>query len=306
MARMRAELRASEAAGAAIAPAAPSDGARGATRAAPDLVALAARALAAHWREYAAEAAGLALFMLSAVLFTTLLELPASPLHAALPDPFVRRAVMGIAMGATAISIIYSPLGERSGAHLNPAVTLTFLRLGKVEPVDAAFYVAAQLAGGVLGVLGAGATLALAGLPGAIADPHVAWAVTTPGAQGPSAAFFAELGISFGMMLAVLVLSNRPPFARATGLGAGALVALYITFEAPLSGMSMNPARTLASALPAGRFDALWIYLVAPLAGMLAAGELVVRARLVHRVMCAKLSHPERLRCVFRCAWHEE
>jgi aquaporin Z len=263
-------------------------------------------ALRAHWPEYVAEAACLGLFLLSAVLFTVLLEWPGSPARAALPDAFGRRALMGAAMGATAMALVYSRLGQRSGAHMNPAFTLAFLRLGKIEPADALFYVLAQLAGGVGGVLAAAAVLAALGAPGAIADPHVRYAVTVPGEAGALVAFGAEVAIAFGMMSLVLVLANHARVARATGVLVGLLVAAYIAFEAPLSGMSMNPARTLGSALPARVFDALWIYLSAPLVGMLAAAEIVPRTGLVREVMCAKLNHHTRLRCIFRCGWRSE
>ena len=86
-------------------------------------------------------------FMLSAGVFATLLEYTASPIHQAIPDPLARRVLMGLA-----IAIIYSPWGKQSGAHINPAVTLTFFRLGKVEPPDILFYVTAQFAGGLAGV----------------------------------------------------------------------------------------------------------------------------------------------------------
>lgn len=105
------------------------------------------------------EAAGLAVFMLSAGLFGTLLGHPDSPAYQAIADPFLRRVLMGLAMGLTAVGIIYSPWGQRSGAHINPAVTLTFLRLGKVSPWDAAFYVLAQFAGGIYGVVLVGGIL---------------------------------------------------------------------------------------------------------------------------------------------------
>ena len=110
-------------------------------------------ALAAHWPEYLMESAGLGLFMISACVFTVLLEHPASPLRQAIPDPLPRRALIGLAMGLTAVGIIYSPWGKQSGAHLNPSVTLSFFLLGKVRPWDAFFYSAAQFAGGVLGVV---------------------------------------------------------------------------------------------------------------------------------------------------------
>jgi len=110
-------------------------------------------ALRRHWPEYLLEAAGLGLFMIAACLFGALLEHPGSPVRQALPDGAVRRLLMGLAMGGTAAILIYSPWGQRSGAHLNPSVTLTFLRLGKVTPEDAVFYAIAQALGGVLGVV---------------------------------------------------------------------------------------------------------------------------------------------------------
>src|SRR6266568_4155520 len=104
-----------------------------------------------HWPEYLMEAAGLGLFMISASGFAIALFHPAAP--GAVLGPLLRRALMGLAMGLTAISLIYSPWGQQSGAHFNPAVTLTFLRLGKIASPDAFFYMAAQLAGGVCGIV---------------------------------------------------------------------------------------------------------------------------------------------------------
>jgi aquaporin Z len=202
-------------------------------------------------------------------------------------------------MGATAVAIIHSPLGKRSGAHFNPAVTLAFLRLGKIDPVDAAAYVGAQFAGGVGGVLVASALFD----PMRLAHPAVAWAATVPGPGGTPIAFVAEVGISFVLMATVLALRDSR-LARYTGSAAGVLVALWITVEAPLSGMSMNPARTFASALPGGTWTAVWVYFVAPPLGMLAAAEAFVRLRGAGAVACAKLHHEHPLRCIFRCGYH--
>src|SRR5207244_3703525 len=91
------------------------------------------QALREHWPEYLCEAAELGLFMISAGLFTILLHHPESPVLNFIPSEFVRRMLTGIAMGSTAIMLVFSPLGKRSGAHFNPAVTLTFWRLGKVK-----------------------------------------------------------------------------------------------------------------------------------------------------------------------------
>jgi aquaporin Z len=257
-----------------------------------------ADALRRHWPEYLMEAAGLGLFMVSAGLFATLLWYPASPVAQAVPDGMLRRALMGLIMGLTAIAIIYSPWGQQSGAHINPAVTLTFWRLGKIATWDAVFYVLAQFAGGALGVL---AVLALLGAT--FADPPVSYLATMPGVAGTAAALLAEAVISFGLMLVILLAANTPGLMRLTGVFAGCLVALYITVEAPLSGMSMNPARTFASALPSQLFDALWIYFVGPAAGMLLAVEAYRLIRRTPDVVCAKLNHHTHRRCIFRCGY---
>lgn len=255
-------------------------------------------AIKGHWPEYLMEAAGLGLFMISACVFATILEHPASPIRQAVTDPFLRRIPMGLAMGLTAVAIIYSPWGQQSGAHLNPSVTLAFLRLGKVHPWDGLFYVLAQFAGGVAGVL-----LAVSILGHRIADPSVNYVATIPGLGGAGIAFLAEFVISFGLMSVVLVVSNTDRLARFTGLFAGILVATYITVEAPLSGMSMNPARSLGSALPAQAWMALWVYFTAPPVGMLAAAEVYLRLQAERQVICAKLYHPHSRRCIFRCGY---
>ena len=242
------------------------------------------------------EAAELALFMLSACAFTVLLYHPASPLFESFHSELLRRAAMGIAMGSTAIAIIFSPLGKRSGAHFNPAVTLTFFRLGKVRPWDAGFYVVAQFIGGIAGVV---AAMWLLGP--AVADPHVNYATTQPGPQGPLLAFIAELFISFVLMSVVLRVSNTKRLARWTGLFAGALVATYITVESPISGMSMNPARTFSSAFGASVWMSLWIYFVAPPVGMLLAAEIFTRGKTRRPALCAKFHHHNNQRCIFRC-----
>ncbi|HWP57071.1 MAG TPA: aquaporin [Candidatus Acidoferrales bacterium] len=250
--------------------------------------------LTRHWPEYLIEAAGLALFMISACLFGTLIEHPSSPVRQAIADPLVRRVLMGAAMGMTAISIIYSPWGKQSGAHINPSVTLTFFRLGKVKLWDAGFYMVAQFLGAIFGV--AAAALFLGDL---LSDPHVNYVATLPGKYGIGAAFTGELVISFILMTVVLHVSNNPGLHRFTGLCAGFLVANYIAFEAPISGMSMNPARTLGSAFAGQIWTAVWLYFIAPAMGMLLAAEVYVRVNGRQSVGCAKLHHENSKRCIF-------
>ena len=251
-----------------------------------------------HWPEYLMEAGELGLFMFSACAFATLLQHPGSPVLRIVPGGFPRRVLMGVAMGATAIAIVMSPWGKQSGVHFNPAVTLTFYRLGKVKALDAVFYAIAQFLGAVGGV-----AIAAAVLRGALAHNAVRYAVTVPGIYGNALAFVGEFAISFGLMLTVLIVSNRESLARYTPYFAGVLVAAYICFEAPLSGMSMNPARTFGSAFHAAYWHALWIYFTAPLLGMLAAAECFLGIRCGVAPRCAKLHHANDKRCIFRCGY---
>jgi len=249
-----------------------------------------------HWPEYLMEATGLGLFMVAAAAGAIVLEHPASPVRQSVPSPLLRRALMGLAMGATSIALVYSPMGARSGAHLNPATTLTFYRLGRVHRLDAIAYALAQFAGGLAGI-----ALAAVLLGPWIAVPSVRYVATLPGPWGEAAAFSAELLITFVLMGVVLHVSNHPRWSRYTGLCAGALVATYITVEAPISGMSLNPARSFGPALLAHELGSFWIYVVAPLAGMLLAAEVFLRTRGLNAVLCAKLNHHTSARCIFHC-----
>lgn len=254
------------------------------------------RALKAHWPEYLMESAGLGVFMISACIFTVLLYHPSSPVAQFIANETARRDLMGMAMGSTAIAIIFSPFGKRSGAHINPAVTLTYFRLGKIEPWDAAFYTLFQFIGGIGGVLVA--SLVFGNL---VAHQSVNYAATVPGPTGPLPAFLAELVISFILMSVILTVSNTKRLGRWTGLFAGALIATYISVESPISGMSMNPARTFGSASVAQLWTSLWIYFTAPPLGMLLAAEIYKRLKSDRGVACAKLHHHNGTRCIFRC-----
>lgn len=202
-------------------------------------------------------------------------------------------------MGLTAIALIYSRWGKRSGAHFNPSVTISFYRLGKIAPADACFYIVSQFAGAVAGVF-----ICAGFLSHWISDPRVNYAVTSPGPYGVTLALISEFLISFLLMTTILVASNHKRFAALTGIFAGILVATYITIEAPFSGMSMNPARTFGSAVPAHMWKDWWIYFTAPPFGMLAAAGIYVKLAGAHNVICAKLHHGgKNERCIFRCGY---
>jgi len=235
------------------------------------------------------------LYLFLTCMFATVLQHPASPIRHVLPNDTVRRACFGISVGATIVAIVLTPWGETSGGHLNPAMTFTFYRLGKIELWDALFYGVAQFAGATAGVVIA--TVLLLGAPG---NPTIRYAATLPGIYGVGVAFTAEVVISFVLMLTVLLSSNHNLLSRYTPYFVGALYAIFITLETPLSGMSMNPARTFGSAFRGRYWHALWLYFLAPTVGMLVAAELFVRMRGGIGPYCAKLHHANDKRCIFR------
>jgi aquaporin Z len=249
-----------------------------------------------NWRLYIFEGVELAIFMISACVFTVLLFHSSYPALRLIPNAALRRLLMGIAMGITAICIIRSPIGQRSGAHFNPAITLTYLRLGKIGVWDALFYVVFQFMGGVFGV----AVSALV-LRSSLADPSVEYAITVPGRDGTAAAFCAELFMATVLMGAVLWISNRPSVANLTSYSVGILIALYFLLFAPVSGFSINPARTTGSAVFAGIWTAGWLYFVAPVLGMMISAEIYLRIYGADRVLCAKLHPDPKYPCPFDC-----
>src|SRR5262249_19312561 len=153
-----------------------------------------------------------------------------------------------------------------------------------------------QFAGGLAGI-----TVATALLRPWIAAPTVNFVATLPGTPGPSVAFAAEFAIAALLMTIVLHVSAQPGLARYTGLVVGVVVAVFITVEDPLSGMSMTPARSFGPAMLAGRADTLWIYFLAPPLGMWLAAELFARHVGFHVRHCARLHHPHHDSCVFGC-----
>ena len=222
-------------------------------------------AMRRHWPEYAIEGWALGMFMVSASVATVLLYDPRSPTFNLIDNAFWNRALMALAMAGTAVAIIYSPWGKRSGAHMNPAFTLSFWVMGKINAVDAVYYAVFQFVGGL-----AGSLLSYVLTAGLLADPEANWAVTVPGPDGVGAALLSELIIAFILMFVVALMLNSR-FDHLTGIAAGCLIFMYVLYELPYSGFGMNPARSFASALPSGTWTAFWIYLAAPPAGMLTA-----------------------------------
>jgi aquaporin Z len=221
-----------------------------------------------NWKHYLQEAMGLAIFMISACFFGALLEGKDAPLHLAIQNNVFRAVIMGVMMGATALLIFYSPWTSPSGSHINPAVTLSFLRLGKMCHWDAAFFIIFQFIGGTIAVY------IMQWLMGPIlTNPPVNSVATVPGTAGVWPAIAMEFIIAFITMSMVLFTSVNNILKKYTRIIAACLVCAYVIIAGPVSGFGMNPARSFASALPAHIWTACWIYLIVPVVGMLSAAE---------------------------------
>jgi aquaporin Z len=185
----------------------------------------------------------------------------ASPIHTwPLSD---RLLLNGLWFAGVGSLIAVSPIGRRSGAHLNPIVTLAFWTQGKVHRHDLAGYLVAQLAGGIVG-----AALLLAVWQGQARSVDVG--ATVPGGGiGPVQAVLLEAGMSGLEVLVILGMTSSPRTARWTPLALWLLNATLVWRFAGFTGTSLNPARSLGPALLAPALDVYWIYLLGPGLGML-------------------------------------
>ena len=240
-----------------------------------------------HWAPWLCELLGTAILLAGGLSAVFLDFGPASPVAAHLHSTSARLLLTGLLFAGTGSLVALSPLGRRSGAHLNPAVTLAFWTQHKVHRHDLAGYVVAQLAG----ALSAAAALRL--LWG-----HTARALQL-GATEPGHGFSSldaaglEALMTASLILMIFFFTSNPRTARWTPLGNWLLVATLVWQGAPYTGTSLNPARSIAPALLAPRLDNLWIYLVGPGAGALLAAGIFAGFRDT-QTLTAKLFHDPR------------
>jgi aquaporin Z len=217
-----------------------------------------------HWAEWSCELVGTALLLLGGLSAVCLDFAPGSPVASAVPDHSVRLLITGVLFAGTGSLVAVSPLGRRSGAHLNPSVTLAFWRRGHMHPHDLAGYIVAQVAGAFAGT-------ALVrwwwGAKAAALD----LGTTQPGHGIGAAAAGIEAFMTFLLVGGILVMVSSAKTAPWTPLLVWILVAVLVWQGAPWTGTSLNPARSLAPALLAPDTANLWIYFVGPLAGSLLA-----------------------------------
>jgi aquaporin Z len=230
-------------------------------------------------RAWAAEALGTALLVLAIVLAVGLSVAQGSPIADALPGPGARFLAVGILVAPFVGLLATSPLGRASGAHLNPAVTLAFWIGGRLSTRDLTGYIAAQLAGGLVGAAAGRALL-----------PRAAWesiggTVTHPGVPA-AAAFALEAGMTALLVVVILAFSSSKRLARLTPLAIVPVLTAIIWLGSPWTGASINPARSEGPALAFGDFSDLWLYVLAPSVAGLAVG---LAWRVTHRPLPALL-----------------
>jgi aquaporin Z len=233
-------------------------------------------------RLFASEAIGTALLVLGGLSLVIIMSGEGSPLPRVLPDERPRMALTAFLFGCLGTAIALSKVGKESGAHINPAVTVGFWMMRKLDARAAVGYMLAQLLGAALGAL---PLLAWGSI-----GRSVAFGATIPG-QGYStaAAVLGEVVTTFALGTTLCVFLAFRHLRAYTPFVIPFLYAVMVPLEAALSGTSTNPARTLGPALISGRWDGWWIYWVGPMLGMLAA--IVVCTRLAGRIEVAKLYH---------------
>lgn len=205
-----------------------------------------------------------------------------SPAASLIPDESHRRLFTGFLFGCTGAAIALSPVGRVSGAHINPAVSLGFWLMGKLERRLAFGYVAAQLLGALLGAL----PLLAWGEMGR----SVAFGASTPGTgYSVPVALLGEVLTTFAMVALLCVFLAVRQLRRYTPAIFPPLYSIMVFLEGPISGTSTNPARSFGPAVVSGTWDAWWIYWVGPLAGMLAA--IALCSALADRIEMAMLYH---------------
>jgi aquaporin Z len=238
-----------------------------------------------HWTEWLCELVGTAFQLFLGFSVVAVMEAPGAPGRESIPSPGVRLVLIGIAFGLLAAIVAVSPFGRRSGAHLNPAVTLGFFARGHTHPHDLVGYALAQVAGAL------GATAGFAAVWGGWAR-GVSDARTAPSdALSPWVAAGIEAGLTLVLLFVVFSMVSSPRTARWTPAVVTGVLSGLIWAGAPWTGASMNPARTLGPDVVAGGYGGLWIYFLGPPVGALLAAGLFTAVGRGRTTLTAKLFH---------------
>ena len=239
-----------------------------------------------HWTVYFCELLGTAILLLAGLLGIYLVSL------VNLPD-FVKSLIIGLFFAMGIIMVVYSPLGKRSGGHVNPAVTIAFWLNGLMSGIDALGYIAAQFVGAVLG----------AWLAFTLFDwQNLSAALVLPGVNSSGLlVLFIEFMIVFAMIVAIFSFISSDKQGRFTGVVIGIYIVVATTLFASISGAGLNPARNLGPAILLQNFDYIWIYFTASVLAAFAAYGFFRGATRGTRPTCSKLCYKTEGPCLFKC-----
>jgi aquaporin Z len=234
------------------------------------------------WRMFFSELVGTALLLLVGLSMVIVMFGTGSPMARLIPNEGLRRLITGFLFGTTGATIALSAVGKESGAHINPAVTMVFWLFHRLHSRVAIVYVVAQLLGGIIGSL----PLLAWGRMGR----SVAFGATLPGAgYSTLAVLLGEITTTFTMISLLVIFIG---FRRTRPFTPGIfpfLYAIMVYLEAPISGTSTNPARSLGPAIVSGDWQGWWIFWIGPLIGAFLAS--LSCSFLAKRITVAKLYH---------------
>ena len=221
------------------------------------------RADRSAWSLYVAELLGTAALLVGGLSAVIVVISPVSPVAALTLPGWLARGLAGALFGLTGTLVTVSALGRHSGAHLNPAMTLAFLIEGRISASHAAWYVVSQCLGAIIG---AGAVVAW----GPWGKPLTYGATTPAPSTSPVLAVTLEALCTVVLVVTVFVFLGHARLRRLTPWTMGPMYALMVSLEAPWTGTSTNPARSLGPAVVTGTWREFWIYLLGPALGAVA------------------------------------
>jgi len=244
----------------------------------------AARDWRVRWRLFFSELAGTALLVFGGLSVVIFMSGEGSPMGRLLPNEYLRMAVTAFLFGTIGSTIAVSRIGKESGAHINPAVTLGFWLMHKLDARAASGYIIAQMLGAALGALPLFAWKSM--------GRSVVFGATIPAKDySTTVVIMGEAVTTFGLIATLCIFLGFRHLRAYTPFVIPFLYAVMVPLEAHISGTSTNPARSFGPALISGRWDGWWIYWVGPIIGTLAA--ILVCGSFAKRIEVAKLYHFE-------------
>lgn len=248
-----------------------------------------------NWSEYGAELLGTAFNILVGFSIITFNFGKGLPMERLIPAESPRLLINGLIFAGSGAIFAISPLGKLSGAHLNPCLSMAFWLQGKMHKKDLLGYIVGQFIGAILGTF-------LAVFLWGKYFVSVNYSITLPGKGYPLwYVFLTEVFMTFLLVLSIFIFLTHHRLLRWTPVMVWLLVATMVWLGAPISGTSMNTARSIGPALAAWSWQHQWLYCIAPPIGALVAvGVFRLISMGEREVLTGKLFHVPNYRCIFK------